>query len=68
MKRRRHTPEQVIHKLAEGEKLLGLGKDLGGGVPASGPTSAAAVPNCAAHGRRQRCEQPVRLRRGSKLI
>jgi putative transposase len=29
MKRRRHTPEQVIRKLAEGEKLLGLGKDLG---------------------------------------
>lgn len=28
MKRRRHTPEQVIRKLAEGEKLLGLGKDL----------------------------------------
>jgi transposase-like protein len=29
MKRRRHTPEQVIRKLAEGDKLLGLGKDLG---------------------------------------
>jgi transposase-like protein len=28
MKRRRHTPEQVIRKLAEGEKLLGLGKDV----------------------------------------
>lgn len=28
MKRRRHTPEQVIRKLAEGEKLLGQGKDL----------------------------------------
>jgi putative transposase len=28
MKRRRHTPEQVIRKLAEGEKLLGLGKGL----------------------------------------
>ena len=28
MKRRRHTPEQVIRKLAEGDKLLGLGKDL----------------------------------------
>ena len=28
MKRRRHTPEQVIRKLAEGEKLLGMGKDL----------------------------------------
>ena len=26
MKRRRHTPEQVIRKLAEGEKLLGEGK------------------------------------------
>jgi len=28
MKRRRHTPEQVIRKLAESEKLLGQGKDL----------------------------------------
>jgi len=28
VKRRRHTPEQVIRKLAEGDKLLGLGKDL----------------------------------------
>jgi putative transposase len=28
MKRRRHTPEQIIRKLAEGEKLLAQGKDL----------------------------------------
>ncbi len=28
LKRRRHTPEQIIHKLAEGNRLLGLGKDL----------------------------------------
>jgi putative transposase len=28
MRRRRHTPEQVIRKLAEGDKMLGLGKDL----------------------------------------
>ena len=28
MKRRRHTPEQVIRKLAEGEKLLGEGKNV----------------------------------------
>ncbi len=28
MKRRRHTPEQVIRKLAEGEKLLGGGHSL----------------------------------------
>jgi putative transposase len=28
MKQRRHTPEQVIRKLAEGEKLLGEGKPL----------------------------------------
>ena len=28
MKRRRHTPEQVIRKLAEGEKLLGEGRPL----------------------------------------
>ena len=28
MKNRRHTPEQVIRKLAEGEKLLGEGKPL----------------------------------------
>ena len=26
MKRRRHTPEQIVRKLAEGEKLLGEGK------------------------------------------
>jgi len=28
MKRRRHTPEQVIRKLAEGEKLLAEGKNI----------------------------------------
>ena len=28
MKRRRHTPEQVIRTLAEGEKLLGQGQTL----------------------------------------
>jgi transposase-like protein len=28
MKQRRHTPEQVIRKLAEGEKLLGEGKSI----------------------------------------
>ena len=28
MKRRRHTPEQVIRKLAEGDKLLGQGKTI----------------------------------------
>ena len=28
MKRRRHTPEQIIRKLAEGEKILGEGKSL----------------------------------------
>jgi putative transposase len=28
MKRRRHTPEQIVRKLAEGEKLLGQGQDL----------------------------------------
>ena len=33
MKRRRHTPEQVIRKLAEGEKLLGEGKAPRGGLP-----------------------------------
>jgi hypothetical protein len=27
-KRRRHTPEQIIGKLAEGNKLLGSGKEL----------------------------------------
>jgi len=26
MKRRRHTPEQIIRKLIEGEKLLGQGQ------------------------------------------
>jgi putative transposase len=28
MKKRRHTPEQVIRKLAEGEKILGQGQNL----------------------------------------
>ena len=28
MARRRHTPEQVVRKLHEGEKLLNEGKDL----------------------------------------
>jgi putative transposase len=28
MKRHRHTPEQIIRKLAEGEKLLGEGKPI----------------------------------------
>jgi putative transposase len=28
MKRRQHTPEQIIRKLAEGEKLLGEGKTI----------------------------------------
>ena len=28
MKQRRHTPEQVIRKLAEGEKLLGEGQNI----------------------------------------
>ena len=28
MKRRRHTPEQVIRKLAEGEKLLAQGQSI----------------------------------------
>ena len=28
MKQRHHTPEQVIRKLAEGDKLLNQGKDL----------------------------------------
>ena len=28
MKQRKHTPEQIIRKLAEGEKLLGEGKSI----------------------------------------
>jgi putative transposase len=28
MKNRKHTPEQIIRKLAEGEKLLGEGKSI----------------------------------------
>ena len=30
MKRRRHTPEQIIRKLAEGQKLLAGGMDVEG--------------------------------------
>jgi putative transposase len=29
MKKRQHTPEQIIRKLAEGEKLLGEGRSIG---------------------------------------
>ena len=29
MKQKRHSPEQVIRKLAEGEKLLNRGEDIG---------------------------------------
>ena len=28
MKNRRHTPDQIVRKLAEGDKLLGEGKDV----------------------------------------
>jgi len=28
MKQRRHTPEQVVRKLREGERLLGEGRDV----------------------------------------
>ncbi len=28
MKRRRHTPDQIIRKLAEGDRLLGQGKTV----------------------------------------
>ena len=34
MKQRRHTPEQIIRKLAEGDKLLNQGHDVGRGLPA----------------------------------
>ena len=34
-KRRRHTPDQIIRKLAEGNKLLGSGQELRG-VPTPG--------------------------------
>jgi transposase-like protein len=29
MARRRHTPEQIVRKIREGERLLGEGKDVG---------------------------------------
>lgn len=32
MKRHRHTPEQVVRKLREGERLLTEGKDLTDGL------------------------------------
>ena len=51
MKRRRHTPEQVIRKLREAERLIGEGKtipevgegvgDLGGRRITGGATSTA---------------------------
>jgi putative transposase len=30
MKRRRHTPEQIVRKLREADRLLGEGKDIAG--------------------------------------
>ena len=30
MKRHRHTPEQIVRKLCEGDRLLNAGKDLAG--------------------------------------
>ena len=35
-KRRRHTPDQVIRKLAEGHRLLAGGQGLDGGVSGVG--------------------------------
>ena len=35
-KRRRHTPDQIIRKLAEGNKLLGTGTGARRGVPTPG--------------------------------
>ena len=32
MKRRKHTPDQVVRKLREADRLLADGKDMGGGL------------------------------------
>ena len=42
MARRRHTPEQIIRKLREADRLLGeVAPDYAPGPPRAGPTSCA---------------------------
>jgi putative transposase len=36
MKRRRHTPEQIVRKLREADRLLGEGQELPGGLQGAG--------------------------------
>jgi hypothetical protein len=51
MKKRQHTPEQIIRKLAEGEKLLGEGRSIGEVAGASGRVRRALGPPTAATAR-----------------
>ena len=44
MKRRRHTPEQIIRKLREAERLLGDGQDDPGGSEGAGDLGADVSP------------------------
>lgn len=44
MKGRRHTPEQVVRKLHETDKLLGQDKDLAAGAQAPGDPRADLSP------------------------
>ena len=44
MARRRHTPEQIIRKLREADRLLGEGARGRGGGPAAGGVGADLSP------------------------
>jgi len=52
VKRRRHTPEQVIGKLREADRMLGEGKTrVGGSSAGEVPTAAGEGPVVAVSGR-----------------
>jgi hypothetical protein len=53
VKRRRHTPEQIIRKLREAERMLGEGKTI--------PEAAKELGGCVARGARQDPEYGARL-------
>ena len=44
MQRRRHTPEQIIRKLREAERLIGRGEDDPGGGEGAGDQRADVSP------------------------
>ena len=61
-KRRRHTPEQIIRKLAEGNELPRGGSGSRGGVPPSGVARRIDVASVARAVRRHEGQQTKRLK------